>query len=178
VVLVALPVWGLVSHRLDKRRALKRVFAWQAVAMATALLLPVGRLWPLVGFVLLRGAAAGSDFLLLRAMVADVSGRDAEQGLRRSGSYYALFNVTLLLTMSLGVGMAAWLLALAGFVPGAAAAGAEAQVAIRLVYALPACLSALAAFAILSGGARPALSTKKAGDPVGSPASFVSEAVA
>ena len=151
VVLIALPCWGAISHRLDKRRTLILVFAWQAASMAVALFLPTGMLWPLIAFLLIRSVGWGGDFLLLRAMVADVSGRDSANGLRRSGSYYALFNVTLKLAMSLGAGLALWLLAAAGFVPGAAISSGGALDAIRLVYALPACLSGLAGILILMG---------------------------
>jgi hypothetical protein len=53
--------------------------------------------------------------------------------------------------MSLGAGMALWLLAAAGFVPGQAIGGGGALDAVRLVYALPACLSGLAGILILMG---------------------------
>lgn len=154
VVLVALPLWERLSIRLDRRRALIGVFAWQACSSALALFLPAGMLWPLVCFVTVRSMAWGGDFMFLRAMVADVSGWDAEQGRRRSASYYALFNVTLKLAMSLGAGAALWLLALADFVPGEAASS-PALDAVRFVYVLPTCFSGLAGLLVLLASARP-----------------------
>ncbi len=144
----AIPAWAALSRRLGKRKALLGVFAWQALAAPIALALPVGGLVPLTLFLLLRNACWGADYMLLRAMVADVSGEDAASGLRRSGSFYALFNVTLKLTMALGVGVALWVLARAGFQPGQPA-GATALWVVRLAYALPSALSGLAGLAIL-----------------------------
>ena len=88
--------------------------------------------------------------MLLQVMVADASGRDATNGVRRSGSYYSLFNVILRLAMSLGAGGALWLLAAAGFVPGDHTDEATRD-AIRLVYALPGCLCAVAGVLLLTG---------------------------
>lgn len=138
LVLLALPCWGAISDRLGRRRALALVFAWQMSAMAVALFLPVGSLTPAIIFIAIRGAASGGDFLLLRAMVADFSGRDRDNGMRRSGSYYALFNVTLKLAMSLGAGAALWLLAATGFeASDMAIHGTHAMLATRLIYTLP-----------------------------------------
>ena len=152
IVLIALPCWAAISHRLDKRRALMLVYAWQVASIAIALFLPSGMIWPFVAFLLVRSVAAGGDFLLLRSMVADISGRDSANGLRRSGSYYALFNVTLKLAMSLGAGAALGLLAVVGFAPGAETSSGAALAAVRWVYALPTCFSGLAGILILMGG--------------------------
>lgn len=149
VALVSVPLWAAVSRRIGKRRALAGVFAWHAALSPVALLLPAGEVVPLVLFLIVRNVSWGADYMLLRALVADVSGRDAEtSGERRSGSYYAMFNVTLKLAAAIGVGAALWLLAQAGFAPGAPA-GEWAVTAIRLVYALPSCLAGLAGLAIL-----------------------------
>ncbi|AHE55620.1 hypothetical protein NX02_19805 [Sphingomonas sanxanigenens DSM 19645 = NX02] len=149
VALVSVPVWAAVSRRIGKRGALAAVFAWHAVLSPVALLLPVGQVMPLVLFLIVRNFSWGADYMLLRALVADVSGRDAEtSGERKSGSYYAMFNVTLKLAAALGIGAALWLLAQAGFVPGAPA-GEAAVTAIRLIYVLPTCLAGLLGLAIL-----------------------------
>jgi Na+/melibiose symporter-like transporter len=148
VALAAIPSWAAISRRIGKRRALMGVFAWQMVSAPFALLIPTGGLIPLAVFLLLRNASWGADYMLLRAMVADVSGRDAAIGLRRSGSYYALFNVTLKLASGLGVGVALWILARAGFVPGTAA-DASALETVRLVYALPSFLAGATGLLVL-----------------------------
>jgi GPH family glycoside/pentoside/hexuronide:cation symporter len=148
IALGALPLWLWVSRRLGKRRALIGVFAWQALSAPCALFLPAGALLPLALFLILRNACWGGDYMLLRAMVADISGRDAQRGLRRSGSYYALFNVTLRLAASLTVGLALWMLAGLGFSPGEAASQ-QALDAVRFVYALPAGIAGLVGAAVL-----------------------------
>lgn len=151
VALGAIPAWAGISRAVGKRRALMGVFAWQALSAPLALLLPVGGLVPLAAFLLVRNASWGADYMLLRAMVADVSGRDAGAGLRRSGSYYALFNVTLKLAAGLGVGVALWVLSRAGFVPGRTATS-DALWTVRLTYALPSFLAGLTGLVILTRG--------------------------
>jgi Na+/melibiose symporter-like transporter len=158
VVLLALPVWGWLSRRLDKSRTLFCVFAWQAASMSPGLLLPAHSLLLLIAFVVIRSVGSGADFMLLRAMVADASGRDALNGVRRSGSYYSLFNATLRLAMSLGASGVLWLLATAGFTPGVTADSAL-QETIRWVYALPGCVCALLGMLLLSGRVPPKVRT-------------------
>ncbi|MET0363199.1 MAG: MFS transporter [Sphingobium sp.] len=144
VAIVALPIWTAISRRLGKRGALAAVFGWNAVLAPLALVLPAGNLPLLVGFLVLRNMAWGADYMLLRAMVADVAGRDAaESGERRSGSYYALFNVTLKLAAALGIGAALWALARSGFAP-ADTADDTGTYFVRLLFALPSCFAGVA----------------------------------
>lgn len=143
VALISIPTWAAISRRLGKERALTGIFAWNAILSPVALLLPSGDVWPLALFLIVRNFSWGADYMLLRALVADVSGRDAEtSGDRKSGSYYALFNVTLKLASGLGVGAALSALAWSGFAPGAPVDETGAT-AIRLVYALPSCIAGM-----------------------------------
>lgn len=149
VALAAVPAWAALSRRVGKRNALAGVFAWHAATAPLALLLPAGDVMPLAIFLVVRNISWGADYMLLRALVADISGQDAAtSGERKSGSYYAMFNVTAKLAAAFGVGAALWLLARTGFVPGEPASDA-AITAIRLVYALPSCLTGLAGLLIL-----------------------------
>lgn len=149
VALISVPVWAAISRRVGKRRALAGVFAWHAALSPIALLLPQGELLPLILFLIVRNISWGADYMLLRALVADVSGRDAEaSGERKAGSYYAMFNVTLKLAAALGVGAALWVIGYVGFVPGAPA-GEAAVMTIRLIYALPPCVAGLIGLTIL-----------------------------
>lgn len=148
VALVALPVWATISRLLGKDGALVVVFGWNALLAPVALLLPQGNMWLLIGFLIIRNMSWGADYMLLRAMVADVAGRDAEQaGDRKSGSYYALFNVTMKLAAALGVGVALWLLARAGFQP-AHQGDMTGTYMVRLIYALPSTLAGIVGLAI------------------------------
>jgi Na+/melibiose symporter-like transporter len=164
VALIAVPVWAAVSRRIGKERTLLLVFAWNAVMAPVALLLPQHNLWLLIGFLTVRNMSWGADYMLLRALVADVAGSEAERtGDRKSGSYYALFNVTMKLAAALGIGMALWLLGRAGFVPTASGDPAGVD-AVRFVYALPSCLAGVAGVIVMlragavrmHGGRRPA----------------------
>jgi GPH family glycoside/pentoside/hexuronide:cation symporter len=149
VALIGVPIWAMVSRAIGKERALAGVFAWNALSAPLALLLPAGNAWLLALFLIARNLSWGADYMLLRALVADVAGRDAEQtGDRRSGSYYALFNVTLKLAAAIGIGAALGLLADAGFVP-TAKGSTSGLIAVRLVYALPSAVAGLAGLAIL-----------------------------
>lgn len=157
--LVALPVWLAISRRLGKQGTLVLVFAWNALLAPAALLLPVGNVWMLAAFLCVRSLSWGADYMLLRALVADIAGRDGHEGASRSGSYYALFNVTLKLAAGLGIGAALWIVSRSGF---SASGGNDAAAleAVRLVYALPSCLAGLAGVAIilLNRSARPSSS--------------------
>lgn len=148
VALVALPVWLYISRRRGKQGTLVLVFAWNALLAPIALLLPAGNVWMLGAFLCLRSLSWGADYMLLRALVADIAGRDGSDiGASQSGSYYALFNVTLKLAAGLGIGMALWLVARAGFVASGSNDAAALEV-VRLVFALPSCFAGLAGLAI------------------------------
>lgn len=146
--LAALPIWLLVSRRLGKQRTLMLVFAWNGLLAPVALLLPAGNIWMLGAFLCLRSLSWGADYMLLRALVADIAGHNRQrEGASRSGSYYALFNVTLKLAAGLGIGAALWMIAWVGF----EASGPNDAIAlevVRLVFALPSCLAGLIGVAI------------------------------
>ena len=142
VGLVTVPAWAMVSKRLGKRRALIAVLTWQLLTAPLPLFLPSGQAAPLLGYLVLRACAWGADYMLLRAMVADVSAADtARTGQTRASSYYALFNVSLKLAGGLGVGFALWLLARGGFDPKVMATTADTALQIRIVYAMPALIA-------------------------------------
>ncbi|MDR3508003.1 MAG: MFS transporter [Caulobacteraceae bacterium] len=153
VALVAIPVWVTISHRIGRRRAMLAVLAWQALTAPIPLLLPAGSFAPLIAFLLVRGMCWGADYMLLRAMVADLSDADtARSGERRSGSYYALFNVSLKLVAGLGVGATLWGLSrLAGFDPRVTQTSEGASLAIRIAYCAPSFIAALLGLAIFLG---------------------------
>jgi Na+/melibiose symporter-like transporter len=147
IALVTIPLWTVIGQRMGKRRALIGVFGWYALCAPFALILPAGNLTTTVIFLLLRSLNWSADLMLLRAMVADVSGADAERGERHSGSYYALFSVTQKLMMGLGAMLALWTLGRLGFVPGQH--GKETTDVVRLIYALPTLLAGVLGLTIL-----------------------------
>jgi glycoside/pentoside/hexuronide:cation symporter, GPH family len=150
VALAAIPAWVAAANRIGRRRAMLAVLGWQALTAPIPLLLPAGAYAPLIAFLIVRSLAWGADYMLLRAMVADVADADtARSGERRSGSYYALFNVSLKLAAGLGVGASLWALSrFAGFDPRAAQTAPDAAFAIRLAYCAPSLVAALTGLAI------------------------------
>ena len=157
VPLALLPFWARMSRRFGKRRVLLAGYGWQALVAPLALLLPAGGLALLVLWLIARSLVFGVDYMLLRAMVGDITRREVEQGQRWASSRYALFNVTLRLAMGLGVAAALGALGWAGFAPDEAGQ-AEALFAVRAAYALPPTVAALITCALLlrGGEARPA----------------------
>lgn len=137
-----------MSKRLGKQRALAWVLGWQALTAPLILVLPIGSLGLFAAYLVLRNAAWGADYMLLRSMVADVSANDAARNVRRSGSYYALFNVTQKLAAALGAGGALWVLAIGGFDAAATGAGDDG-VLLRMVYGMPPLCAAILGIALL-----------------------------
>lgn len=91
----------------------------------------------------------GIDYMLLRAMVADVAEEGATDGARMSGTYYALSSVTLKLALGLGAGLGLGLIGLSNFQAGSPAAAGE-SVLIRMAYALPSIVAGLGALFVLN----------------------------
>lgn len=127
---ITLPLWTIVTGRIGKERTLLIAFAWQIAAGLVALTLPRGALVPLLLFLIARQACWGVDFLLLRAVAADISGQLLADGVSLGSMLYAGLNVTLRIAMSLGAGSVLWILA--AFDPGRA----RFADAARLVYGL------------------------------------------
>lgn len=151
IPLVTLPYWARVSRRFGKERTLRLTYAWQAVVAPLALLLPSGNVFALAVWWIARNLTVGTEYMLLRAMVGDITRREIDQGQRWAASRYALFNVTRRIAMGLGIAMALGVLGWTGFEP-AGHADAKIGYAIRLVHVVPASVAALLAILILSGG--------------------------
>jgi len=150
MVLFTLPLWAIMADRFGRRRVLAVGFGWQALTMPLVLLVPTGNAAAFALFLALRGLTFGIDYMLLRAMVADIAEKGSGSGPRMSGSYYALSSVTLKLALGLGAGFGLWLVSASGFQVGTAP-GATASLAIRLAYTLPSAFAGLCALLVLGG---------------------------
>jgi len=146
IAVTALPLWTMLGDRIGKSRALIAALAVQATATALMLVVPKGATGFSLALLAIRYACWGADFLFLRAMVADMAGRSIDRGQNQSATYYAAFNVTLRLSMSIGAGLVLWIPALLGAKIGD---GALFDGAIRLTFILPCCLSAICSVALL-----------------------------
>jgi GPH family glycoside/pentoside/hexuronide:cation symporter len=163
-MLATMPLWSKVGVKIGRRRLLMLHYGWQLVTAPLALLLPAGMIAPAIGFLLLRSLLAGVDFLVLRAMVADIARDSAEMGLCHGASCYSVSNITLRLAMGGGAWIALSLVAMASG-DGAAAAGDSGQAAgivIRAAYALPSVVASGLGLLVLVIGFRPASRTKVA----------------
>jgi Na+/melibiose symporter-like transporter len=160
MTLFLLPIWAKVADRIGRRKVLAMGFGWQALVMPLALTVPAGNVGLFGLFLALRGLTFGIDYMLLRAMVADVAERGANaktgtaQGSRPSGSYYALSSVTLKLALGLGGGLGLWLIGAAGFHAGEQPDTA-AGLAVRLAYVVPSVVSGLCGLLLVAGARSP-----------------------
>jgi len=154
IALGVIPLWSLIAERVGRGRLLAFVYGGQALVMPLALLLPARSMSAALMFVVVRGCFAGTDFLLLRVMVADIARDGVDAGTRSGASCYALSNITLKIAMGLGAWVALW--GIGGTVDAglpAAVPEADGQFAVRSAYCLPSLCAALAALAILAARA-------------------------
>jgi Na+/melibiose symporter-like transporter len=147
IALMFLPGWAWLATRIGKRAALTWAFALQSAAMAGILIVRADATAGMLALLAVRYACWGADFLFLRAMVADLAGQAIASGRNSSASHYAAFNVTLRVSLSLGAGLVLWVPALLAARPGD---GARFDDAIRLVFAMPACLGGLCGIVLLT----------------------------
>jgi GPH family glycoside/pentoside/hexuronide:cation symporter len=139
----SLPLWTSLSRRVGKRRAWLAAMAASVAAFAGALGLGAGDAAGFFAVCLLSGLALGGDLALPPAMLADAIRWRGEEA--RAGSYFGLWNFATKLNLALAAGLALPLLAVSGYVPGAAGPLAP----LVFAYCLLPCLLKLAAAAIL-----------------------------
>lgn len=148
VVLVTTPVWSRFGARFDARTLLALNYGWQLVTAPLVLFLPAGMLTAAIGFLALRGLSVGLDFLVLRAMVAEIAHDSAAAGLRCGASCHSICNIAMRLAMGGGAWFALSLLSMAG----GDEAAPSASMAIRLAFVLPSILAGVAGFIVLALG--------------------------
>lgn len=157
-MLATTPVWSKLGARIGHRRLLMLHYGWQLATAPLALLLPTGVIASAIGFLLLRSLFAGVDFLVLRAMVADVARDSAATGLCHGASCYSVSNITLKLAMGGGAWLALSLVAMAGGGSGMAGGPGEAAgMVIRVAYALPSMVASGLGLFVLFAVTRPSL---------------------
>ncbi|WP_188062367.1 MFS transporter [Sphingobium sp. KCTC 72723] len=147
LALATLPVWSRISARIGRQRSLMIAYGWQAVTAPLIFFIPDGQPLVFAAFLAMRALGWGVDYMLLRAMVADLADRPSPRAARLGGTYYGMSSVTLKLAMGLGGGGALWLIDLMVRQSGTG----TSDVAIRLAYALPAMVLAPIAVMRLGG---------------------------
>lgn len=167
VALIALPFWARISHRLGRTRTLLLSYGWQAAVAPLIFAVPAGQPLGLAAFLLLRSLSWGVDYMLLRAIVADIAALPGAGGGASSASHYGVTSITLKLAMSVGAAMSLWIAAFAGFRPGHGAVAPEAAIALRATFGLLPGLTSLAATAVLLSGRAPSVQNTRTQAPVG-----------
>ncbi|OHC97369.1 MAG: sodium:galactoside symporter [Sphingomonadales bacterium GWF1_63_6] len=144
LALATLPIWSRVSARIGRQQTLMIAYGWQGLTAPLLFLIPEGQPVIFAAFIAIRALGWGVDYMLLRAMVADLVDGQAQDMGRLGGIYYGMSSVTLKIAMGVGGGGALWLMKIMASPTGIASADA-----VRLAYALPATILAPIALLIL-----------------------------
>jgi sugar (glycoside-pentoside-hexuronide) transporter len=137
-VVVSLPFWLRLGRHLDKRLIfVAGALLWSAMLVALLAVRPEHPRMLLFAIVGLSGVGYAVADLAPWAMLGDVIDEDElSGGERRDGTYTGFFTFLRKLGGALGVAAAGFALEAAGFVKGAPAQPAGAQLAIRLLLTL------------------------------------------
>lgn len=153
VAIVALPLWNLVSARLDKRLAFALGLATLCFsAPLLAWFSPPGQLSPwLLGMTVIAGVGTSTVLLFPWAMIPDVVEFDElKTGQRREGLFYAIFTFGQKTAFAVGAFLNAQMLSLMGYEREAVQQSGEAVLGIRfMVGPLAALIFALALVLVL-----------------------------
>ncbi len=132
---LALPLWVAASRRAGKAMAWAASMLLSVAVFVWAWFLGPGDLLPFALICVLSGAALGADLALPPSMLADVMDADARGATGATGgAYFGLWNFITKLNLALAAGITLPLLALLGYVPGAAQGGGTQS--LSAVYSL------------------------------------------
>ncbi len=93
--LLGVPIWWIAARRIGKHTALQATFLYAALTTLPLLVLPHASFGIAATFMVIAGLAQGGSILLTRALMADVVDEDElKTGLRRSGLYFGLLQMT------------------------------------------------------------------------------------
>ena len=130
------PIWLRVGYRFGKSRAAVAGELTQVVINLGLLFAAPGAFAWVLFLTVAQGLAQGSGNLMLRAILADLSDKQAlETGADRSGLLFSAFSMSSKLATAAAVGLALPLLAVLGFKPGAHNSP-EALLGLKLMFAL------------------------------------------
>lgn len=120
--LVGAPLWGWMSHKIGKHRALVVAALHYAVMISFALVLPKAAFALTAVMIFITGLAYTAGTILLRAMMADASDEaELDSGANRIGLLFAMIASTQKVGAALAVGATFPLLQAVGFIPKAGA---------------------------------------------------------
>ena len=142
--LAAVPLWLWLSIRIGKHRALMAAALWLAVLSLPLALLREGDTALLIALIAVRGSSFASILFLANSIAADVIDVDTlASGEQRSGLYFAVWGMTIKLSLAVGVLLGTALPASLGFDPSAGMAPPDIQADLMAIYGiLPALMMA------------------------------------
>jgi GPH family glycoside/pentoside/hexuronide:cation symporter len=132
--LACIPLWTVISKRIGKRLAYNLGMALFAVAVILFFILGDGR-GPIVIYVCMffGGIGFSTNYVMPFAIIPDTVELDyAENGVRREGAFYGLWNLIQQIGQAFGNALTGWTLALFGYVANVDQT-ATAKLGIRLL---------------------------------------------
>lgn len=150
--LAAVPLWLWLSKRIGKHRALMAAALWLAVLSLPLALLREGDTTLLITLIAVRGSSFASILFLANSIAADVIDVDTlASGEQRSGLYFAVWGMTIKLSLALGVLLGTALPASLGYQPSAGATPPDIQAGLMAIYGLVPALMMAAGVLFLRG---------------------------
>jgi Na+/melibiose symporter-like transporter len=150
--LAAVPLWLWLSIRIGKHRALMAAALWLAVLSLPLALLREGDTALLIALIAVRGSSFASILFLANSIAADVIDVDTlASGEQRSGLYFAVWGMTIKLSLALGVLLGTALPASLGYDPSAAATPPDIQAGLMVIYGFVPALMMAAGVLFLRG---------------------------
>ena len=150
--LAAVPLWLWLSIRIGKHRALMAAALWLAVLSLPLALLREGDTTLLIALIAVRGSSFASILFLANSMAADVIDVDTlASGEQRSGLYFAVWGMTIKLSLALGVLLGTALPASLGYQPSAGATPPDIQAGLMAIYGFVPALMMAAGVLFLRG---------------------------
>ena len=142
-----IPIWLAVSVRIGKHRALMAAALWIAVGSLPLIFMRAGDTTALMTTIVIRGSSFASILFIANSMAADVIDVDTLQsGEQRSGLFFAVWGMTIKLSLALGVVLGTTLPAVLGYDPSAELISRAVQGRLMWVYGgVPAVLMGLGA---------------------------------
>ncbi|MCO4770786.1 MAG: MFS transporter [Deltaproteobacteria bacterium] len=147
LTLLAVPAWLALSLRIGKHRALMAAAGWLAIWSLPLVFLRQGSTELMMTVVVIRGSSFASILFLANSMAADVIDVDTLlTGEQRSGLFFAVWGMTIKVSLALGVLLGSVLPAVLGYDPSGDVVGAAVQSRLMFVYGgIPAALMGVGA---------------------------------
>ena len=133
--LAGIPLWLAISVRLGKHRTLMAAAMWIAVWSLPLIWLREGQTAAMIAIIVIRGSSFASILFLANSIAADVIDVDTlESGEQRSGLFFAVWGMTIKLSLAVGVVLGTTLPSVLGYDPAAQLIASAVQGRLMWVY--------------------------------------------